>query len=100
MNTLTQKQNIVRSRLLPGKSTKTSRRTAKSRIAAKTLSLLITILFVACFTGSQAQDNWRKRADFPDGGRYGAIGFSIGDKGYLVGPQEEAGRSRITKDYR
>ena len=30
-----------------------------------------------------ATDQWTKKADFPGGPRYSAVGFSIGDKGYV-----------------
>ena len=30
-----------------------------------------------------ASDSWTQKANFPGGGRYGAVGFSIGKKGYV-----------------
>jgi len=47
----------------------------------KNFTLAIAILVIAY--ASQAQDTWTQKADFAGGGRYGAVGFSIGDKGYI-----------------
>jgi len=49
----------------------------------KTIKLLIAILFATGLTNSRAQDTWIRKADFGGEGNYGAVGFSIGSKGYV-----------------
>ena len=49
----------------------------------KTITLLIAILFAVCLNHNYAQNTWKKKADFGGGARYGAVGFSIGSKGYI-----------------
>jgi N-acetylneuraminic acid mutarotase len=44
---------------------------------------LFAILFVAGLNSSRAQGTWAKKADFGGGVRQGAVGFSIGTKGYI-----------------
>src|SRR5439155_15929433 len=41
------------------------------------------ILLAAGVTSSRAQDTWIQKADFGGTPRYGAVGFSIGAKGYI-----------------
>ncbi|MBX7110126.1 MAG: T9SS type A sorting domain-containing protein [Chitinophagales bacterium] len=56
----------------------------------KTIRLLLAILFAAGLTSSRAQDTWTQKADFGGTARYGAVGFSIGNKGYIgTGGQEQ-----------
>lgn len=44
-----------------------------------------------------ATGQWQQKADFPGGARHGAVGFSIGDKGYIcIGGQ--SGRSTYYSD--
>src|SRR5438552_4195511 len=65
-------------------NSKTNRRTVKPRfISGKTITLLLAILFAAGLNSSRAQDTWTQKADFGGGDRYGAVGFSIGSKGYI-----------------
>lgn len=47
----------------------------------KNLTLLIAIIAIAVAT--HAQNTWTQKADFSGNGRGGAVGFSIGDKGYI-----------------
>ncbi len=47
----------------------------------KAITFLIAIM--ATVFNVQAQDTWTQKADFLGGGRFGAVGFSIGDKGYI-----------------
>ena len=56
--------------------------TVKSSIAGKTITLLFAILFASGLT-SRAQNTWTQKADFGINGREGAVGFSIGSKGYI-----------------
>jgi len=49
----------------------------------KTITLLIAILFAACLNNNYAQGTWKKKANFGGTKRYGAVGFSIGSKGYI-----------------
>ncbi|HUM46285.1 MAG TPA: MopE-related protein [Chitinophagales bacterium] len=51
----------------------------------KVNSLNIIGLCLLCFSMHvvMAQDTWEQKADFGGAGRYGAVGFSIGNKGYL-----------------
>ncbi len=49
----------------------------------KTKTCIIAILLAVGLTSSHAQDTWTQKADFGGGGRYGAIGFSIGSTGYI-----------------
>lgn len=41
------------------------------------------LLITCCFTDSRAQGTWTEKAIFSGGGRRGAVGFSIGNKGYI-----------------
>ena len=45
--------------------------------------LLLAILLAPGLTSSWAQDAWTQKADFGGGATYGAVGFSIGSKGYI-----------------
>src|SRR5438132_1380632 len=49
----------------------------------KTKTCIIAILLAGGLTSSRAQDTWTQKADFGGTPRYGAVGFSIGSKGYL-----------------
>ena len=49
----------------------------------KTKTCIIAILLAAGLTSSHAQDTWTQKADFGGTARYGAVGFSIGSKGYI-----------------
>src|SRR5262245_18554267 len=49
----------------------------------KTINILIAILFATGFTSSHAQNTWKRKADFGGTARHGAVGFSIGSKGYI-----------------
>ena len=41
------------------------------------------MLLAGGLSNSHAQDTWTQKATFGGGGRYGAVGFSIGSKGYI-----------------
>src|SRR4030095_14244615 len=43
----------------------------------------LAILLAAGLSNSHAQDTWTQKADFGGTARYGAVGFSIGSKGYI-----------------
>ena len=49
----------------------------------KTIRLLLALLLAICLTNGHAQDTWTQKADFGGLERYGAVGFSIGNKGYM-----------------
>src|SRR5947199_1461502 len=49
----------------------------------KTKTCIFAILLSASLTTSRAQDTWTQKADFGGIERYGAVGFSIGNKGYI-----------------
>jgi len=50
----------------------------------KTKTCIFAILLAVGLSNSYAQDTWTQKANFPGGyGRYGAVGFSIGGKGYM-----------------
>src|SRR5436190_787996 len=49
----------------------------------KTITFLFAFLFAAGLNNSRAQGTWTKKADFGGGARSGAVGFSIGNKGYI-----------------
>src|SRR5436190_13057311 len=49
----------------------------------KTKTIIIAILLAAGLINSHAQDTWTQKADFGGGTRAGAVGFSIGSKGYI-----------------
>src|SRR5436189_103819 len=49
----------------------------------KTKICAFVILLAAGVTSSWAQDTWIQKADFGGTPRYGAVGFSIGAKGYI-----------------
>src|SRR5437764_15217912 len=49
----------------------------------KTKTYIFAILLAGGVTSSHAQDTWAQKADFGGTGRFGAIGFSISNKGYL-----------------
>jgi N-acetylneuraminic acid mutarotase len=49
----------------------------------KTKTYIIAILLAVGLTGSRAQDTWTQKADFGGVPRSGAVGFSIGSKGYI-----------------
>jgi N-acetylneuraminic acid mutarotase len=58
----------------------------------KKIILLNAILFAAGLNSSRAQDTWTQKVDFGGTARYGAVGFSIGSKGYI-------GTGRDASDY-
>ncbi len=64
-------------------NTNTSNHTVRSRFLSgiKKFTFLFAVVAVA-FT-SHAQNTWIQKADFGGLARYGAVGFSIADKGYL-----------------
>src|SRR5881392_3149286 len=50
----------------------------------KTKTCIFAILLAVALISSPAEDKWTQKANFPGGfGRYGSIGFSIDDKGYM-----------------
>ncbi|MBK6483764.1 MAG: fibronectin type III domain-containing protein [Chitinophagaceae bacterium] len=49
----------------------------------KAIRLILAVLLAACLTSSRAQDTWTQKAAFGGAARNGAVGFSIGDKGYM-----------------
>src|SRR5437762_11675828 len=49
----------------------------------KTKTCIFAILLAAGLTSGRAQDTWTQKADFGGIERYGAVGFSIGNKGYI-----------------
>ena len=49
----------------------------------KTKTCILAILLAAGLSNSHAQDTWTQKADFGGAARYGAVGFSIGSKGYI-----------------
>ncbi|MBX7109553.1 MAG: Ig-like domain-containing protein [Chitinophagales bacterium] len=57
----------------------------------KTKIILLTILLTSLVTGLSAQGTWIQKANFGGTARYYAIGFSIGDKGYLATGMKDDG---------
>ena len=49
----------------------------------KTKTCVFAILLATGLINSHAQDTWTQKADFGGTVRYGAVGFSIGSKGYI-----------------
>src|SRR2546423_8607295 len=49
----------------------------------KTNTCIFAILLAAGLSNSHAQDTWTQKADFGGTARSGAVGFSIGSKGYI-----------------
>src|SRR5436190_3572863 len=49
----------------------------------KTKISILAILLAAGLSNSHAQDTWTQKADFGGAARSGAVGFSIGSKGYI-----------------
>ncbi len=49
----------------------------------KTKICIFAILLTAGLINGHAQDTWTQKADFGGTPRYGAVGFSIGSKGYM-----------------
>jgi hypothetical protein len=49
----------------------------------KTKACIIAILLAGGLTSIRAQDTWTQKADFGGTARFGAVGFSIGSKGYV-----------------
>src|SRR5438552_2068704 len=49
----------------------------------KTKICILAILLAAGLSNSHAQDTWTQKADFGGAARSGAVGFSIGGKGYI-----------------
>src|SRR3989442_1061106 len=49
----------------------------------KTKTCIFAILLAGGLTDSHAQDTWTQKADFGGTARLGAVGFSIGSKGYI-----------------
>ena len=49
----------------------------------KKIKFLFAILFAVCLNSNYAQNTWKKKADFGGLGRWAAVGFSIGSKGYI-----------------
>src|SRR5437773_1304709 len=49
----------------------------------KTKICILAILLAAGLSNSHAQDTWTQKADFGGEGRWRAVGFSIGSKGYI-----------------
>ena len=48
-----------------------------------TTNKLNAVLIATGLTNSRAQDTWTQKADFGGTARRGAVGFSIGSKGYI-----------------
>src|SRR6266705_3202749 len=48
-----------------------------------TKTCIFTLLLAAGLSNSHAQDTWTQKADFGGAARSGAVGFSIGSKGYI-----------------
>src|SRR5206468_2259255 len=63
----------------------------------KTKTCILAILLAAGLSNSHAQDTWTQKADFGGAARYGAVGFSIGSKGY-IGTGADSG-SVVEKDF-
>jgi N-acetylneuraminic acid mutarotase len=51
--------------------------------AIKKIALLLSILFGLGLNNSHAQNTWAQKTDFGGSARWGAVGFSIGSKGYF-----------------
>src|SRR6516164_997902 len=49
----------------------------------KRIILLIAFLFAVCLSNTYAQNTWKPKAACGGPGREGAVGFSIGSKGYI-----------------
>ncbi len=56
--------------------------------------LLIAILAAAGLTAGRAQDTWVQKADFGGTPRAEAVGFSIGNKGYIGTGNGEGGEGK------
>lgn len=50
----------------------------------KTIRLVLTLFLFAGLSSSSAQDSWTQKADFGGIASGGGVGFSIGNKGYIV----------------
>src|SRR4051812_34692652 len=49
----------------------------------KKFTLILSMVLVIVFAYSQAPDSWNPKANFAGVARAGAVGFSIGNKGYI-----------------
>lgn len=49
----------------------------------RAINFFFLLLIIICFTKTSAQNIWTQKTDFGGSARIGAVGFSIGDKGYL-----------------
>jgi hypothetical protein len=64
-------------------NTNTSNHTVRSRFLSGIKKFTFLFAVVAVALTSHAQNTWIQKADFGGMARYGAVGFSIADKGYL-----------------
>ena len=51
------------------------------------MKLFLLFIFVITFSSAYTQYSWSEKANFPSSARQSPMGFSIGDKGYVVGGQ-------------
>ena len=65
----------------------------------KTKTCIFAILLAVGLSNSHAQDTWTQKADFGGTGRYGAVGFSIGSKGYIGTGNDASGPFGYVKDF-
>ena len=63
----------------------------------KRITLLIAFLFAVCLNHNYAQNTWKKKAPCGGLGRWAAVGFSIGNKGYIGTGVN--GRKRLLRDF-
>jgi len=48
------------------------------------LSILLILISLPVINNAIGQGLWVRKSDFPGSERHGAIGFSIGSKGYII----------------
>src|SRR5256885_5989155 len=49
----------------------------------KTFTFVLAVLLASNVANSQTPDSWKQKSDFGGTARWGAVGFSIGSKGYI-----------------
>ncbi len=68
----------------------------KSKSTYEIKYFLLIFFSVALVTRGYAQDTWTQKADFNGSARFGSVGFTINDKGYLGTGQDSSG---LKKDF-
>src|SRR5215831_1410878 len=68
---------------MPNSITQHKKKTGFRLLVAKRITFLFATLFAVGLNIAYAQNTWTRKANVRGYGRYGAVGFSIGSKGYI-----------------